>query len=212
MISLCEISRLHLCIMHENSFPPNDKFKRNLGIVWLLFIAVCVTLYFIYARQLTPENISAFVRNYQSGVLLLYFVLCTIRGITMIPGTPFLLAGIILFQDSPLLLLAIFLASMLVTSAIMFFMAENLGFSSYFEKNYPEKIVLVREKLEGRNGFLFIALWAFAPFTPTDLVCYVAGSVRMRFANLIVPLLAGEAIICAFYIFNGQILLEKFIS
>ncbi|MEJ7693440.1 VTT domain-containing protein [Daejeonella sp.] len=195
--------------MHKNSFPPNDKFKRNLGIIWVLFIAVCVTLYFIYARQLTPENISDFVKNYQGGVLLLYFALCTIRGITMIPGTPFLLAGILLFKDSPFLLLAVFLASMLVTSALMFYLADKLGFSSYFEKNYPEKIVLVREKLDGRNGFLFIMLWAFAPFTPTDLVCYVAGSVRMRFLNLIVPLLAGEAIICAFYIFNGQILLEK---
>lgn len=94
----------------------------------------------------------------------------------------------------------------------MFYLADKLGFSTYFERNYPEKILLVREKLSGRNGFLFITLWAFAPFTPTDLVCYVAGSVRMRFINLIVPLLTGEAFICGFYIFNGQFLLEKLIN
>ena len=194
--------------MHENSFPPNDKFKRTLGIVWLLFIAVCLTLYFVYARELTPENISGFIRNYQGGMLFLYFALCTVRGLTMIPGTPFLFAGIILFKDSPFLLLSVFLASMLVTAALMFYLANKLGFSTYFEKNYPEKIVLVREKLDGRNGFLFILLWAFAPFTPTDLVCYVAGSIRMRFLKLIVPLLVGEALICTFYIFNGRALLE----
>lgn len=198
--------------MLENSFPPNDRFKRSLGIVWIFFIAVCLTLYFVYARELTPGNISTFVKSYQGAMLLIYFVLCTIRGLTMIPGTPFLLAGIVLFKDSPFLLLAVFLASMLTTSALMFYLADKLGFSNYFEKNYPEKIVLVREKLNGRNGFLFIALWAFAPFTPTDLICYVAGSVRMRFFNLILPLLAGEAIICAFYIFNGQILLGKFVD
>lgn len=198
--------------MHESSFPPNDRFKRNLGIVWLIFIAVCVVLYLSFARELTPENISVFVKKYQGGVLLFYLALCVIRGITMIPGTPFLLAGIILFSDTPFLLLAIFLISMLVTSALMFYLADKLGFSSYFERNYPEKIVLVRDKLNGRNGFLFIMLWAFAPFTPTDLVCYVAGSVRMRFINLIVPLLAGEAIICSFYIFNGQYLFEKIIN
>ncbi|WP_079704005.1 VTT domain-containing protein [Daejeonella lutea] len=198
--------------MQENSFPPNDNFKRNLGIVWIFFIATCIVLYAIYARELTPENISSFVKRYQGGVLIFYFALCTIRGLTMIPGTPFLLAGIILFKDSPFLLLAAFLASMLVTSGLMFYLADKLGFSTYFERNYPEKILLVREKLSGRNGFLFITLWAFAPFTPTDLVCYVAGSVRMRFINLIVPLLTGEAFICGFYIFNGQFLLEKLIN
>lgn len=194
--------------MHENSFPWNDKFKRTLGIVWVLFIALCLGLYFSYARDLTPENISGFIRNYQGGMLFLYFALCTIRGLTMIPGTPFLVAGIILFKDSPFLLLAVFLASMLLTSVFMFYLAERLGFSRYFEKNYPEKIALVREKLDGNYGFMFILLWAFAPFTPTDLVCYVAGSIRMKFFKFIVPLMVGEAIICAFYIFNGKALLE----
>ncbi len=212
MILPCVIFLRPLFIMHENSFPPDDRFKRTLGIVWILFIMVCVTLYFIYAQQLTPGNISGFVKTYQGGVFFLYFALCIIRGLTMIPGTPFLLAGIVLFKDSPFLLLAVFLGSMLVTSALMFYLADKLGFNRYFEKNYPEKIVLVRNKLDGRNGFLFIMLWAFAPFTPTDLICYVAGSVRMRFYNLIIPLLAGEAIICSFYIFNGQFLLDKIIS
>lgn len=178
-------------------------------MVWIVFIAVCIALYFVYARQLTPENISGFIKNYQQGILLMFFVLCTIRGLTMIPGTPFLLAGIILFKDSPFVLLAVFLASMFMTSALMYYLADKLGFSRYFENNYPEKIILVRDRLNGRHGFLFIMLWAFAPFTPTDLVCYVAGSIRMRFLKLIVPLLAGEALICAFYIFNGRILLEK---
>ena len=198
--------------MHENNFPPNDKFKRTLGIIWIIFIAVCISLYFLYARDLSPENISSFIKHYQGGMLGLYFALCTIRGLTMIPGTPFLLAGIVLFRDSPFLLLAVFLASMLVTSALMFYLAEKLGFSSYFEKNYPEKIALVREKLDGHYGSLFILLWAFAPFTPTDLVCYVAGSIRMRFARLIIPLLAGEALICAFYIFNGRVLVGNWMN
>ncbi len=209
MILLCGTFLLLLSIMRENSFPPNDKFKRILGIAWLFFFAGFIILYFVYAGELTPENISGFLKNYQSGMLFLYFVLCTLRGLTMIPGTPFLLAGIMLFNDSPFLLLGVFLASMLVTSALMYCLADKLGFSTYFERNYPEKIALIRKKLDGRNGFVFIFLWAFAPFTPTDLICYVAGSVRMRFFNLITPLLAGEAIICAFYILNGHLLLEK---
>lgn len=195
--------------MQENSFPPNDKFKITLGILWILFIALCLGLYFFYADELSPENISVFIRNYQGGILFLYLALCTIRGLTMIPGTPFLFAGIILFKDVPFLLLATFLTSMLLTSILMFYLAESLGFSSYFEKNYPEKIIRVKNKLEGNYGFLFILLWAFAPFTPTDLVCYVAGSIRMKFVKLIIPLIIGEAIICAFYIFNGRLLIEN---
>ena len=195
--------------MPENSFPPNDNSKKIIGLIWIFFILTSLSLYFIYAPDLSPENISEVIKKYQNGMLFLYFALCVVRGLTMIPGTPFLLAGIILFKNSPYLLLGAFLASMLVTSAIMFYLADKLGFSRYFEKNYPEKIAAVREKLNGKSGFFFILIWAFAPFTPTDMVCYVAGSIRMRFFKLIVPLLIGEAVICAFYIFNGQVLLEK---
>jgi uncharacterized membrane protein YdjX (TVP38/TMEM64 family) len=195
--------------MPENSFPPNDNSKKIIGLIWIFFILTSLSLYFIYAPDLSPENISGVIKKYQNGMLALYFAFCVIRGLTMIPGTPFLLAGVILFKDSPLLLLAAFLASMFVTSALMFYLADKLGFNAYFEKHYPEKIEMVRARLNGKSGFFFILIWAFAPFTPTDLVCYVAGSIRMRFLKLIVPLLVGEAIICAFYIFNGQILLEK---
>lgn len=194
--------------MPENNFPPNDQFKRKLGIIWVVFILLCITLYFLYAPDLGPQNISGFIEKYQNGMLLLYLAACIIRGLTMIPGTPFLLAGIILFKDDPFLLLIIFLTSILLTSALMFCLADRLGFSSYFEEHYPDQISRVRNKLNGQYGFLFILIWAFAPFTPTDLVCYVAGSIRMRFIKLIIPLLLGEALICAFYIYNGRALLD----
>lgn len=194
--------------MPENNHAENTGFKRIVTLIWCMFILVCLILYLVYAQDLSPENISGFLKNYEEGMMVLYLVLCTIRGLTMIPGTPFLLAGIILFKDSPFLLLAAFLASMLFTSALMFYMADKLGFARYFEDRYPEKIAAVRNKLNGKYGFLFILLWAFAPVTPTDLVCYVAGSIRMKFIKLIIPLLIGEAIICAFYIFNGKALVE----
>ncbi|MEJ7779743.1 MAG: VTT domain-containing protein [Daejeonella sp.] len=194
--------------MPENNFPPDDRFKRKLGIIWVVFILLCITLYFLYAQDLDPRDISGFIEKYQHGVLLLYFAGCTIRGLTMIPGTPFLLAGIILFKDDPFLLLGVFLTSIFLTSALMFCLADRLGFSSYFEEHYPDQISIVRNKLNGKYGFLFILLWAFAPFTPTDLVCYVAGSIRMRFIKLVIPLLFGEVLICAFYIFNGRVLLN----
>ncbi len=199
----------HSFTMPENSIYTFTRLKRALILIWGLFIIVCAASYVVFREELTPTNISSFIRDYQGGMLFLYFILCTIRGITMIPGTPFLLAGIIVFSYSPFLLLAVFLSSMLCTSALMYSLAGKLGFGSYFEEKYPEKILLVRDKLKGRNGFLFIFLWAFAPFTPTDLVCYVTASLRMRFIALIVPLLLGEAVICAFYIFNGQLLLQQ---
>jgi uncharacterized membrane protein YdjX (TVP38/TMEM64 family) len=62
--------------------------------------------------------------------------------------------------------------------------------------------------LEHPLGFFFVALWAFFPLVPTDLVCYVAGTTKMNYLKFILAVCAGELILCSFYIFFGGAVLD----
>jgi len=183
------------------------KTNKWVRLVWVCLLLGAIILYVFYGRDLTPERIAAWITAYRGYMLLVYFLVCVLRGITLIPSTPFLLAGILLFRDTPLLLALVFMAGVLFSSTLLFYASSYAGLATRFERLYPNKMDLLRRRLSGRYGFGCIFFWAFIPFTPTDLVCYVAGSLGMRYAVFILPLMLGESLISLTYIFNGHWLL-----
>jgi len=50
--------------------------------------------------------------------------------------------------------------------------------------------------------------WSFFPLAPTDLICYVCGSLGVGVPKMLLGILVGEGIICALYIFLGRQLLS----
>jgi uncharacterized membrane protein YdjX (TVP38/TMEM64 family) len=59
--------------------------------------------------------------------------------------------------------------------------------------------------LKHRYGVLIVGSCAFFMVIPTDLVSYVAGTVRMPFRRFICALMTGETILCAIYIFGAAV-------
>lgn len=187
-----------------------EKVKRIIRIAWACLLVACLGTYFLAASHFTPEAIATFLERYQGQVFVVYFVLCLVRGITLIPATPFLFAGIILFPNRPFLLLGAFMLSLFLIAVFLYRAASYIGMGSRFLVTHQTRIAKVKEKMHGRAGFWFILLWAFAPFTPTDLISYLAGSLKMRFTKFIIPLISGEALICSIYVFNGTALVRHY--
>ena len=50
--------------------------------------------------------------------------------------------------------------------------------------------------------------WSFFPLAPTDLICYVCGSLGVGVRKMLLGILIGEGTICALYIFLGRQLLS----
>ncbi len=50
---------------------------------------------------------------------------------------------------------------------------------------------------------LFVLVWSFFPLVPTDLICYVAGIVKMPFKYLLIGVVVGESILVYCYVFLG---------
>ena len=48
-----------------------------------------------------------------------------------------------------------------------------------------------------------MAGWSVFPFVPTDVICYVAGTLRMHLGKFMLGVTLGEIPIVAFYVAGG---------
>ena len=171
--------------------------------VWLAAILAGVGSYLIYPQTFTAENIAAFLLRFRGEIWLIYLVMSAMRGFSLLPSTPLVIALTLLFPAQPFAVLAVSMTGILLSSSMIYFFSEYLGFSDFFESHKPELTHKIKAKLEHPLGFVFVALWAFFPLVPTDLVCYLAGTTKMDYWKFIAAVLVGELILCSFYIFFG---------
>jgi uncharacterized membrane protein YdjX (TVP38/TMEM64 family) len=177
-------------------------------VLWIAIVVAGVGSYIYSPSTFTAENMAAFMLRFGGVIWLIYFLFSTFRGFTLLPSTPLVLAGTILFPEQPFSVLAVSMIGILLSSTMIYYFSEFLGFDDYFENHKPEMTRKIKQKLEHPLGFLFVAGWAFFPFVPTDLVCYLAGTTRMKFWKFIVAVGVGELILCTLYILFGGSLVK----
>ncbi|MBV9217715.1 MAG: TVP38/TMEM64 family protein [Acidobacteria bacterium] len=178
--------------------------RRAVICLWAIVIGSAISAYLISPTNFTAANIAAFIERFQGAIWLVYFCLSAIRGITLLPSTPLVLAGTLLFPAHPWPVLIVSLIGIFLSSSMIYFGSEFLGFDEYFEARKPVLVHRIRRRLEHPLGLLFVGAWAFFPLVPTDAVCYVAGTSRMNFPKFIAAVMAGEALLCSIYIFSGR--------
>jgi uncharacterized membrane protein YdjX (TVP38/TMEM64 family) len=71
-----------------------------------------------------------------------------------------------------------------------------------FESRYPEETRKVKGALK-RKELPIIAGWSFFPVVPTDLIIYVASTLKIPLWKCLLGVLIGEGTLNAFYIFSA---------
>jgi uncharacterized membrane protein YdjX (TVP38/TMEM64 family) len=178
-------------------------FRKATIVIWVLIIFAGIGSYLVWPGYFTPRNIAEVLEKFQGEALLIYFAVSVFRGLTLLPSTPLVIAGTLLFPQQAWLVLAVSIAGILISSAVIYWFSGLLGFSEFFETRKPEHVKKIRGRLEHPTGIFFVILWAFFPLVPTDAVCYVAGSTRMHFPKFIGAIFIGELILCSCYVFGG---------
>ena len=182
---------------------------RNVAIgIWLAVIVCGLVAFFIWPDSFNPESVAAFLQKHQDAALMIYLLISVARGFTLLPSTPLVLAGTIVYPDSPLTVLAISIFGITVSSSLIYWFSDLLGFDEYFNSKKPYHVAQIRQRLEHPLGLGFVAFWAFFPLVPTDAICYVAGTIRMHFGKFIAAIFAGELILCCMYIYGGNRLIN----
>jgi uncharacterized membrane protein YdjX (TVP38/TMEM64 family) len=180
-------------------------------VVWATIVVTAVAFYVSRPEDFSAASIAAFIHTFETEIWLVYLAMSAVRGFTLLPSTPLVLAGTLLFPNEPWLVLSISMAGILISSSLIYFFSDALGFADYFENKKPASVARIRRRLEHPAGLAFVALWAFFPLVPTDAVCYVAGSTKVCFHRFIPAVLAGELVLCSIYVFAAHSLVASLV-
>ena len=176
-------------------------------MVWVGLILATVLLFALKPELLDGENLKEFIFINSSQLMLYYVIFSLLRCFTLIPATPFIISGVLLFPNNLHFVMIVVLVSILLAATIHFKLSRYLGFDNYLQKKFAYKM----EKLKTgmcKRGFIYILLWTIAPFLPSDVIYYVAGISGMRFSTFISAVFLGGVVLSGVYIYMGKGLFE----
>lgn len=169
--------------------------------LWALSILSMIVIYLFNPEVFTVSYLKDFIGTYQNSILSTYIALSLVRGFFLVPSTPFVLCGGLLFPEHLHVVLGISMFGVLVSATSLYYFSDMLGFSLYLERKYPRQIKRWKSRLQRPRASLFVLGWSFFPLVPTDLICYVAGLVKMPYRYMFIGVFIGELILNIFYIY-----------
>ena len=189
-----------------------QKSKNIAYRLWLLCIVTLIASYIFYPEKFTVEYIISFVQSFKTEILFVYIAVSLIRGFFLIPSTIFVVAGSIIFPEQSLLVLTISMLGVLFSATCLYYFSDSIGFSEILEKKYPQQVTSWKARLNRPGSTWLVLGWSFFPLVPTDIICYVAGIVKLPFRYMILGVFVGEAILNIGYIYFGSNLIPNLIE
>ncbi len=181
--------------------------KKWILIIWIL-VFITVFGYYLYNPSFfTAESLQWFLLQFGKYLLIIYFILSALRGFTLVPSTPFVLVWILLFPENLYFVYFISMSGILLSATMIYFFSREMWFEKLLKKHHASAIEKCEKWIRG-YWFLAVTIWSFLLIVPTDVICYIAGILRMRFSRFILAVALGEGIICIILIFWGNFLIR----
>jgi uncharacterized membrane protein YdjX (TVP38/TMEM64 family) len=184
--------------------PDGVTFANALTTFWIALVIGVLALWVARPDLFTPESVEAALLACGPWAFAGFVAVSLVRGAFLIPSTPVVLAGGALFPDAAVAVLLVSMAGILLTAAVLYRFPGFAGYDARLAARYPEKLARLQRHLAKPQAPAFVALWAFFPVVPTDLICYAAGLVRMPFRRLMLGIVVGELPLVAAYVFVGK--------
>ena len=115
--------------------------------------------------------------------------------------------GTVLYPEDPVFVLIVSMVGIVIGASLVYKAASILTPEQLFKDKNIARIKGVRRKMD-KYGFSIVLLWSFFPAVPTDLICYVAGTIKMAFWKFILAVFLGEIILVSIYIWTGKSIIE----
>jgi uncharacterized membrane protein YdjX (TVP38/TMEM64 family) len=179
--------------------------KKLVFYFWILLITGSITAYFLFPDDINLLFLENVYEKYHYLALVIYFLLLSFRGLTMIPSTPLFLAGVLIFD--PVELFAVNMAGILSSSTLVYYFSRYVGFDTYFETKYGKYVQKIKNGLTDKELPVIVG-WSFFPLVPTDLIVYVGSSLRIPLLKCLLGVFMGESVLNIFYIFSANLILK----
>jgi uncharacterized membrane protein YdjX (TVP38/TMEM64 family) len=175
------------------------KVRQKTLYIWIAVLVVTCILYFVRRDLFDINFLREHVNDHKVAVLIIYMTILTFIGLTVIPSTPFAVAGVLLFP--PLTAYIINLIGIITSSIVVYYFTKFLRLDAWLDSKYPAKIEKIKKALH-KKELPIIAGWSFFPVVPTDLIIYVSSTLNIPFWKCAVGVIIGEGTLNAFYIFS----------
>lgn len=100
-------------------------------------MSVALYFYFFQRDFIRTQLAGAFSVSIALGYLI-YLILCTLRGFTLIPSTYTIILGLLFFRPEPLFILT--MVGIFTSSSLIYFFSKALHLHEIFEKKYPHHV------------------------------------------------------------------------
>ncbi len=177
--------------------------KIILWTLWVSLLLFCLGYAIYNPTFFTPQGLKRFLEQFGNQMLLVYFLLSLVRGLALVPSTPLVVAGSLIFADNLSLVWLISMIGIIFSAVVVYYFSNFMGFDQFFQRRFPKQIQTVQKRLNHRYGFFYVSAWTFFPLVPTDIVCYVAGTIKMNVFRFLAALFIGEAILVSLYVYGS---------
>ena len=182
----------------------NRAVRYGLFTLWVTIAIGALYLYFFQREAVQGELRNALSASFWIAAIS-YLLIGALRPFTLVPGTFPILVAMPFFD--PWVLLALTLVCIAVSSSICYWFAEAIHMDEFVERKYPDHIRKLKQLLQKYQLPIIIG-WSFFLFLPTDVLCYVCGSLKINFRKFLFGIMVGEGTVYAIYIFLGDWLLQ----
>ncbi len=185
-----------------------NKYRKIFFILWVCVAVTFVGLYFFNA-PLVKSLITSLLSKPPIWAYAILLLLGSVRGFTLIPSTILIIVGLLFIPPVPLYF--IILIGIVVSSLSVYYFFEYLHIDSFVKEKY-KPLVTKGSAYLSKYELPVIVVWSMAPFLPTDVICYLAGTARVNVGKFVLGVLVGEGIICAVYIFGASVLFHAIVG
>jgi uncharacterized membrane protein YdjX (TVP38/TMEM64 family) len=172
-------------------------------LLYLFLLANVGLLVYAYTQEnfLSPKMIKAFLNDtYPILSYLIYILILTIRGLTLIPGTAFIITGVYLFP--------VWQVYVAIQVAIACYCLIIYKFSHKISFNIPQKILDYEHKIKSKEIPIIFAL-CFIPGISINILIYFLSIIDIKLKNIFIGIISGTLITSIFYIYLWKGLIES---
>lgn len=142
--------------------------------------------------KINPEMLKAHLTTeYFLISYIVYILILIIRGLTLLPGTAFLLAGIYVFS-----FIQVFFA---IQIAIIGYCFIIYNFSHKLNFKVPQKILDFEQKIKNKEIPIIFAL-CFIPGISINVLVYFLSIIDIKLKNILIGIISGTSITSIIYI------------
>ncbi len=181
--------------------------RRIVLIIWILSVISLAYYVSEHRGYLDPQNLLVFFQSFGSLALIVYIFASFVRGLVLLPSLPLVLVGVLFFPGNPHLVFAISMIGIIFSGILIYQFSDVMWFDEIFARHAGND--RVKNAIE-KYGFYAILLWSFVPIVPTDIICYVAGTVRYHFWRFILALTIWEWLIVGIIVYGGREMMVMF--